>query len=130
MVTTKESFAAAIEGFLGCSEPELESEILNMYTKDSVVTVNGNRMTWDDFYPYFRGINNSMESIKIVSHRILQNGNLFAERHTAHGIDKEGTNTEAEAICMFEVNEDEKIIWFEETLYFAAGKDTTTVKYE
>jgi hypothetical protein len=103
MVTTKESFAAAIEGFLGCSEPELESEILNMYTKDSVVT---------------------------VSHRILQNGNLFAERHTAHGIDKEGTNTEAEAICMFEVNEDEKIIWFEETLYFAAGKDTTTVKYE
>ncbi|EHK42533.1 hypothetical protein TRIATDRAFT_285302 [Trichoderma atroviride IMI 206040] len=130
MVSTKEEFVSAIEAVFTCPESELESKILNVYSKDAVITVNEKRMTWDDFFPYFRGINNSMSSVQIKSDKFVQNGNVFAERHTAYGTGKDGTKTQARAICMFEVNEDKKVIWLEEVLHFSAGTDTTTINYE
>ncbi|PNP43653.1 hypothetical protein TGAM01_v202081 [Trichoderma gamsii] len=130
MISTKEDFASAIEAVFTCPEAELESKILNIYTKESVITVNEKRMTWEDFFPYFKGINNSMAAVQIKSDKLVQNGNMFAERHTAYGTGKDGTKTQARAICMFEVNEDKKVIWLEEVLHFSAGTDTTTINYE
>ncbi|KAL7894235.1 hypothetical protein HDV63DRAFT_383796 [Trichoderma sp. SZMC 28014] len=130
MAFTMESFASAIEAVFSCPESELESKILNIYTKDAVITVNEKRMTWDEFFPYFRGINNSTTAVQIKSDKLVQNGNIFAERHTAYGTGQDGTKTQAKAMCMFEVNEDKKVIWLEEVLHFSAGTDPTTIQYD
>lgn len=128
--SSKKALASAIEAVFTCPESELESTILNIYTRDAVITVNEKRMTWNDFFPYLRGIKNSMTSVEIKPHHLLQDGNMFAEKHTAYGVGKDGTKTQAEAICMFEINEDKKVIWLEEVLHFSAGTDITTIKYE
>ncbi|PTB36250.1 hypothetical protein M441DRAFT_73614 [Trichoderma asperellum CBS 433.97] len=130
ILSSKEAFASAMTAIFTCPESELESTLLGIYSKDAVVTVNEKRMTWNDFFPYIRGINKSMESAEINTHYLLQDGNMFAEKHTAIGIGKDGTKTQAEAICMGEVNAEKKIIWLEEVLHFSAGTDTTTINYE
>jgi hypothetical protein len=130
MVTTKEGFASAIQAVFTCPEAELESKVLDIYNKDSVITVNEKRMTWDEFIPYFRGINNSMATVQIKSHQLLRDGNLFAEKHTAYGTGKYGTKTQGEAICMYEVNEDKKVVWLEEVMHLSAGTDPTTLNYK
>ncbi|KAL7917429.1 Metallo-hydrolase/oxidoreductase [Trichoderma austrokoningii] len=117
-VSSKEAFASAIEAVFTCPESELESKILNIYTKDAVIIVNQKRMTWNDFFPYMRGFNNSLASIQIKPHHLLRDGNMFAEKHTAYAVSKDGTKSQAEAICLFEVNEEKKVIWLEEFLQF------------
>ncbi|KAL7803948.1 hypothetical protein V8C43DRAFT_266431 [Trichoderma afarasin] len=88
--------------------------ILNIYVKEAVITVNMNRMTWDEFIPYIKAIRARTTSVDIKSHYLLRDGNLFSERHSAYGHGKDGTETNAEAMLMGEVNEDGKVIWLEE----------------
>ncbi|KAL6901338.1 hypothetical protein GGI43DRAFT_434055 [Trichoderma evansii] len=127
--SSKEGFAAAMTDIFTCPDSELESKILSVYTKDSSITVNEKRMPWDDLIYYIRGIKNSMVDIELKAHHLLRDGNMFSEKHTAYATGTDGSKTQAEAICMGELNADNKVLWMEEVLHFSAGVDTTTINY-
>ncbi|KAL6874453.1 beta-lactamase-like protein [Trichoderma longibrachiatum] len=112
--TNKDTFAAAIHAAFNCPDSDLEGSLLNLYTKQSIITVNQDRMSWDDFVPYIEAIRARTTSVDIECHHLIRDGNMFAERHTARGMGQDGTITKAEALLLGELNEDGKAIWLEE----------------
>ncbi|KAM0257762.1 hypothetical protein ACHAQJ_004213 [Trichoderma viride] len=123
--SSKEAFGAAIEKAFNSPDSELESRILDLYTKDSIITVNRNRMTWDEFLPYIKAIRNRTMSVDIKPHHFVRDGNMFAERHSAYGHGKDGKETQAEAMLMGELNEEGKVIWLEEIAILSSSADGT-----
>lgn len=124
----KDAFAAAVAAAYNSTDSELESKILNLYTKDSVITVNQNRMAWDEFLPYVKAIRARTTSVEVKSHHFVRDGNMFSERHTAFGTGKDGTKTRAEAMLMGELNEDGKAIWLEEFAILSSDADSSAAK--
>ncbi|EHK22934.1 uncharacterized protein TRIVIDRAFT_60249 [Trichoderma virens Gv29-8] len=124
--SSKDSFATALEAVLNSPDASLEAALLNIYTKESVITVNQKRMTWDEFLPYLEAIRARLASVEIKSHHLLRDGNMFSERHTAYGHGKDGTETGAEAMLMGELNEDGKAIWLEEIAVLRSDADSAS----
>jgi hypothetical protein len=126
--SSKEALGTAIQSAFNSPDSELESRILNIYTKDAIITVNQNRMTLDEFFPYIKSIRSRTKSVDVKPHHFVRDGNMFAGRHTAYGHGKDGTETQADAMLMGELNEDGKAIWLEEIaiLSSTAGTNATT----
>ncbi|PTB70163.1 Metallo-hydrolase/oxidoreductase [Trichoderma citrinoviride] len=123
--TNKDTFAAAIHAAFNCPDSDLEARILDLYTRQSLITVNENRMSWKDFVPYVKAIRARRTSVEIQCHHFIRDGNMFAERHTASGTGKDGTITKAEALLMGELNEEGKAIWVEEIAILSSDTSKT-----
>ncbi|TFA97872.1 hypothetical protein CCMA1212_010402 [Trichoderma ghanense] len=110
----KDTFAAALHAAFNCPDSDLESSLLNLYTRQSLITVNQNPMPWEDFVPYIRDIRARTTSVAVECHHFIRDGNTFADRHTARGTGRDGTMTKAEALLIGQLNEEGKAIWLEE----------------
>ncbi|KAK1255612.1 hypothetical protein MKX07_007871 [Trichoderma sp. CBMAI-0711] len=123
--TNKDSFAAAISTAFNCPDSDVETSLLNLYTRDSIIIVNQNRMSWEKFVPYIEAIRARTMSVDVECHHFIRDGNMFAERHTARGTGKDGTTTEVEAFTMGELNEEGKAIWLEEIAILGSDAEKT-----
>lgn len=126
--TSKEAFAAAIETAFDYEGPEFQSKMLDMYTKDTIITVNQNRMTWNEFLPHIMAIRARLATVKITPHHLLRDGNMFAAWHTAQGFGKDGTETRTQSMFVGELNADGKAIWLEEIVIPTLEADSKAAK--
>ncbi|RFU80029.1 hypothetical protein TARUN_2147 [Trichoderma arundinaceum] len=126
--SSKEAFATAIEAAFNCSDSDFEAKILNLYTKDTIITVNRNRMTWNEFVSYVQAVRDRTASVEIKSQHLLRDGNMFSEKHVAYGLGKDGKKTGAEALVIGELNEDGKAIWMEEIAVMLSDEEANPPK--
>ncbi|KAJ9141703.1 hypothetical protein NKR23_g7739 [Pleurostoma richardsiae] len=115
-------WAAAVSKAFSCPDEELESHLLShLYTKDSIITVNGQEMTWDAFLAYLKIVRGAVSSVDVSPHHLLRDGRRFAIRHTSRGHRHEGPESHIEAMVMGEVDDEGRALWVEEVANFVEG---------
>jgi hypothetical protein len=113
--SSKEAWTATIlEAFNGPAET-VESTFLKLYTRDTVIKIDGKTYDFDSFLAHAMGIRSIATNVELTSHCFLRDGNLFAEKHTLTAtMRQDGTSVTAEAYLFGELGADSKAVWVDE----------------
>ena len=115
------TWAAAVSRVFNGPEAEREEALLRLYSKDVVVTVDKNRMNWDEFVQYVKNITDIVTHVDINIHHWFTDGKLFASLHTTVGHRADGSKSNVYCMAMGGIGEDGKANWIEERAQFLEG---------
>lgn len=117
-----ETWAAAVTHVFNCPEPEREEALLRLYTKDVVVTVDKNRMKWDEFIAYVNTVADAVTHVEVTIHHWFTDGKLFASLHTSSGHRPDGSKVNVYCMAMGGIVEGGKANWIEERAQVLEGE--------
>jgi hypothetical protein len=112
---SKEAWTATILHAFNGPDEDVESTFLKLYTKDTLIKIDGKSYNFEAFLAHAMHIRNITSGVELDSHCFLRDGNLFAEKHTLSATMKEdGVRVVVEAYLFGELDADGKAVWVDE----------------
>ena len=113
--SSKEAWLATLHSAFNGPQEQVESTFLKLYTKETVIKMDGKTYDWDAFMAHVAWIRDVASNIEIKSHCFLRDGNMLADKHTLTATMKnDAPDVVVEAYLFGELDDDGKAVWVDE----------------